>query len=379
MNKSRIKFLPFLLLIGVLFSLFSFLPNFSANAEISMRENEIVVSNDDFQVSFQATTRKGSALYPEIKDPVTVIDEDGEGREVNYYYYNWSDISNIRITMESLSPQGKTLTGVKVVVSYSETEDLTENVNTDETIFEYTVTNIFSPTQLYYYIDENSINETELNKNGHGFGIYKFDIIYTYFDNNDAQQETPQEISRSVADNGTYFAILPDDIDAFKLNDPNNDISLSTLVTSSDTFLNAYIISINEDTFKYVNPVHIVWTVEGVDINNTLYVLTKSDAVGEFEGYAYLWDNLPEGIEDGFRYGNTFFFDSNGVEGNFNVRCSIYNSNDELITFREVAVSTVKVETISYLWLIILLIILLLVIIASVILIIILKKQEKMW
>lgn len=379
MNKSRIKFLPFLILIGVLLSLFSFLPNFSADAEVSLRENEIVVSNDDFQVSFQATTRAGGTLYPEIKDPITVIDENGEGREVSYYYYNWSQISNIRISMESLSPQGKTLTGVKVVVSYSETEDLTENVNNDETIFEYNVTNIFSPTSLIYYIDENSIHETELNKNGHGFGIYKFDIIYTYFDNNDAQQENPQEISRSVADNGTYFAILPDDIDSFSPTDPTSNITLSSVVTSSDTFLNAYTISINEDTFKYVNPVHIVWTVEGVDINNTLYVLTESDAVGEFEGYAYLWPNLPEGIEDGFRYGNTFHFDSNGVEGNFNVRCSIYNSNDELITFQEISVSTVKVETISYLWLIILLIILLLVIIASIILIIILKKQEKMW
>ena len=102
MNKSRIKFLPFLILIGVLFSLFSFLPNFSADAEISMRENEIVVSNDDFQVSFQATTRAGGTLYPEIKDPITVIDENGEGREVSYYYYNWSQISNIRISMESL-------------------------------------------------------------------------------------------------------------------------------------------------------------------------------------------------------------------------------------------------------------------------------------
>ena len=102
MNKCRIKFLPFLILIGMLLSLFSFLPNSSANAEVSVRDNEIVVSNDDFQVSFQATTRAGGTLYPEIKDPVTVIDENGEGREVSYYYYNWSQISNIRISMESL-------------------------------------------------------------------------------------------------------------------------------------------------------------------------------------------------------------------------------------------------------------------------------------
>lgn len=368
-------------MIGMLLSLLSFMLNFLADAQISMRENEIVVSNDDFQVSFQATTRTGSALYPEIKDPVTVIDENGEGKEVSYYYYDWSEISNIRISLQSLSPAGKTFTGVKIVVSFNETEDLTQNVKEDETIFEYNITNnIFSPTTLTYNIDEDALSaETELNKNGHGFGIYKFDVIYTYVDNNDAQQGNSQEIERSVADDGTYFAIVPDDIDSFSSSDPSNSITLSSVVTSSDRFLNAYTISINENTYKYVNPVHIVWTVEGVDINNTLYVLTESDAVGEYEGYAYLWPNLPQGIEDGYRYGNTFYFDSNNVEGNFNVRCSIYNSNDELITFREISVSTVKVETISYLWLIILLIILLLVIIASIILIIILKKQEKMW
>ena len=103
------------------------------------------------------------------------------------------------------------------------------------------------------------------------------------------------------------------------------------------------------------------------------YVLTESDRVGQYFSYTALWPSYDK------RNGKEFVFDSNGVEGDFEVFCTIYDTEGNVKTYSVVSVTTIKDKTVSYLWLIIVLCIVAVIIIASIILIIVLKKKEKLW
>lgn len=351
------------LILGIL----TFMPTFDAFAQ---GNNSLTRSDDNFSITYTGYSTSSSVLNPTFSDPVTIIDDE-YGREVNYAYYNWSQLRFININIENyISSSTNTFTSYRLSLSYKQTENWEENTTETRTLYEETINNnVLNNQVLTFYIDEpDEIIENVLY--GDGFGIYKFDFTYSYLDNTSGQP-----FEKTLGD--MYFAVVPDDIDNI-----NRQISFDTEVLSSDKFLNTYYITLQQDDYKYVNPSHIVWSVTGIGKDNTRYVMREADKTGENDYRQALWpsygdDNEKDTEKD--MYGNDFLFDSNDVEGRFDITCTIYDTEGNIITSYVTTVTTIKDETYSYLWLIIVLIILVLIVIAAIILIVVLRKKEKMW
>lgn len=342
-------------------------------AETTEIQEMLDISDNSFNVVFTAYDRENHALDSTGTKTAIVNSNQLDEHEVEYVCYNWSDLQYFNIEMSSKTlPIGRIYHEVQLRVSYIETEDLTQNVEGEEVIFESVIeNNTLSRTPLMYFIDEGSTPESSQRKYGHGFGLYKFEFTYTYSENNDDPNEAAKIIPQSSGI--VYFAIEPDDIDEIA-SEGNNNFALNYTISSSNEFLNIYNLRIDTEKFNYVNPCHIIWTVEGTDISNVRYVLTYSDTLLDgYNSYQYLWYSLEE------RNGTTFTFDSNNIEGDFTVTCTIYDTENNYVASASQRVSTVKENNFTYLWLIIILAIVLIIIIASIVLIIILKKNEKLW
>lgn len=370
MTRKGIYSLIFASLMLIL-SIFAFMPMLNAKAQ---NDNSLSLSDSNFQVTYTGYRSSSSALRPTYKDPVTIIDDE-HGRTVNYAYYNWSEIKFININIENyISGSSDTFINFKLILSYKQTENWNENTTETRTIYEETINNnVLENKILTFYIDEpEEIIENVLY--GDGFGIYKFDFVYSYLDS-DIDSDSPQILTKTLGN--MYFAIVPDDIDT-----KSKQISFDIETYSSDKFLNTYYITIKEDDYKYVNPSHIVWSVTGIGKDNTRYVMREADKTGEDDYRNALWPSYGDNNEKDTErdmYGNDFLFDSNDVEGRFDITCTIYNTNGDIITSYVTTVNTIKDETYSYLWLIIVLVILVLIVIAGIILIVVLRKKEKMW
>ena len=373
MNKSKINvFLSIFLLVALSFvCIFSFIPIFYANAETSIgneiriSDDTMILQDDNFTVRFQGFNHSNAIMNGETKDPIKVLD-----KSINYIYYNWSELNYLKINMSAPYLSSSTqFTGAKLYVSYLQTEDWKQNVssdtnlNKDKVIYETTIFgNNFPTVPFTFYIDEQTnISEGVQTKFGNGFGIYKFEFVYSFI-----ESSQNKNIDKSMG--SIYFAIVPDNVDEVE-----GDINIKYTISSSDQFLNVYHLYLDTSTYNYVNPCYVVWTIEGVDQNNMRYVLTESDRVGQYYSYEALWPSYEN------RNGKTFVFDSNGVEGDFEIYCTIYDTDGQIKTFDMVEVTTIKDKTFSYLWLIIVLCIVFIIIVASIILIIVLKKKEKLW
>ena len=351
----------------LILSIFAFMPILSTKAQ---NDNSLSRSDSNFSITYTGYRSSSNALTPTYKEPVQIIDDE-HGRTVNYAYYNWSEIKFININIENyISGSSDTFVDFKLILSYKQTENWNENTTETRTIYEETINNnVLENKVLTFYIDEpEEIIENALY--GDGFGIYKFDFVYSYLDS-----DSGQTFEKTLGD--MYFAVVPDDIDTI-----NRQISFDIETYSSDKFLNTYYISIKEDDYKYVNPSHIVWSVTGIGKDNTRYVMREADKTGEQDYRSALWPSYGDNNEKDTErdmYGNDFLFDSNDVEGRFDISCTIYDTEGNIITSYVTTVTTIKDETYSYLWLIIVLIILVLIVIAAIILIVVLRKKEKMW
>lgn len=351
----------------LILSIFAFMPILSTKAQ---NDNSLSRSDSNFQVTYTGYRSSSNALAPTYKEPVQIIDDE-HGRTVSYAYYNWSQLKFININIENyISGNSDTFINFKLILSYKQTENWNENTTETRTLYEETINNnVLENKVLTFYIDEpEEIIENALY--GDGFGIYKFDFVYSYLDS-----DSGQPFEKTLGD--MYFAVVPDDIDTI-----NRQISFDIETYSSDKFLNTYYISIKEDDYKYVNPSHIVWSVTGIGKDNTRYVMREVDKTGEDDYRNALWPSYGDNNEKDTErdmYGNDFLFDSNDVEGRFDISCTIYDTEGNIITSYVTTVTTIKDETYSYLWLIIVLIILVLIVIAAIILIVILRKKEKMW
>ena len=356
---------------------FSFLSLNYSQAEVIIDNPETILNDDDslnisdnyYTVRFQGFNSNNTVISPEISVPILVVD-----KEITYICYDWSELSHIGINIQRTSTSNSQFifTGVKLRLSFMQTENLSQNIQ-DFNGEKYLDIPLFSSSEslsflpINYYINEqDNMEEGNQTKFGYGFGLYKFEFVYSYMDMSDTNQ--PNGIEKSIG--SVYFAVLPDNIDNL-----NGSFGINYEISSSTTFLNAYTFTINNNIYQYANPYYIEWFVEGVDEQNMRYVLTESDRVDEYFTYSSLYKGAyPYG-----RNGNTFYFDSNGIEADFRITCNIYDTSGSLKNTASIEVTTIKVDNTSYLWLIIIGIILALVIIASIILIIVLKKKEKMY
>lgn len=362
-KKRSLGFALILLVIGMMM----FVPTFSAAADTT---SGMTRSDSNFTITYTGYSSGSSVLSPTFKEPVTIIDDE-YGRVVNYAYFDWSKLRYIDINIENnISSSTNIFTYFKLVVSYKQTENWNENVTESRTIYESTISNNNLPNQkLTFYIDEpEEIIENAIY--GDGFGIYKFDFIYTYIDSTSGRT-----IEKNLGD--MYFAVVTDNIDEI-----NSKITFNIETNSSDRFLNNYYFSLYEDAYRYVNPKYLVWTVTGIGKDNTRYVMREADKTDELDYRTALWPSYGDDNEKDTEYdmfGNDFLFDSNDVEGRFDVTCTIYDSQGNIKTSYSTTVTTIKDETNSYLWLILVIILVVLIIIFAIVLIIVLRKKEKMW
>lgn len=334
------------------------------NVAKAVSASEMQVSDDNFSLQMQAFNKYSSTLTAQKKESVDV-----SGEKIDYFYFNWSEIKYLTATMNFSPKQNYQFTKMQLKVSYRQTEDWTQNVIAPETasskseivLYEkdFTTTNIPS-SRLLYYINADG-TETSEKKFGYGFGIYKFDFLYNYIEQENVYEKSIGSI---------YVAIVPDDIDSI-----NSSIHLKHTVSSSNELLNIYNVYIDSELYNYVNPIYVTWFVEGVDQNNLKYVLTKDDCSGSFATYTPVWESLDKNL----RTGTSFIFDSNNIEADWKISCIILNSDGSVKTSSSIDVTTIKEKTVSYFWLILLSVMVGLILIGSIVLIIILKKKEKIW
>lgn len=356
-----VAFLPAILLL----SLFT-TPIKTANAE-----TEIVTSIDDvsdrnhyFTLRANPVSR-GGTLRGRTQ---TVQTENGE---IKYYCFNWRDISSITFNfLSNLSGSQSIFTGYQFLVTTIQTENLETSIGQakPQTLLSGTISgNTPVMPNIYYYFDKNSNTSDSVYKfSGNDFGIYKFDFNYTFI-----EDSSPDSPTHTFSIGELYIAILPDDIDTIA----TSKLSLTYSVASSKELMNIYNVTFsNQETFKYVNPKYIKWTVFGKDKKNVEYVLTKQIRDNGHPSCKYIWEALPTEMQEG----SSFILDTNNIEGDWTVYCTIYNSDwSEKTNLSTGNLTTVKHKEKSYVWLILGIVFAVIVLIVAIILIIYWSRNKR--
>lgn len=301
----------------------------------------------DTSLDITANSRLGSNL-----EFNTVSATLANNSTIEYYVFNWSDL--YRLNFELRFPSSSTSYSFN---SYYIKSSVLEDGNFDamqpaEVLYDIedmeidTQQNIITHS-INYGIDAKSTTNTSTV--GYGYGLYKFAINF----------------------NGTndvivyYFAILPDEIPE------NTSPEIAYYITKSNSLLTAYEFMITTNDFNYIESSKIHWYVIGESKDGIKYVLTQADhqALDKPENYNYIWENVEQ-------TGQTFYFDSNGLEGTWTVYCKIEGTN---ITSNSIEVVTTKqwiTPTIIY---ISIGVFCGLIILTLIITLIVQRKKEKIW
>lgn len=323
------------------------------------------IQDDNFSMSIEANSRTQTALPLDERQVTTVV-----GENITYYCFKWSELEYFRFRFTStIKDSTKTFSYYQFLLTNIQTDDLQTSLGViePEILYQGTISNnSFSQFDFYYYIDDDAnITETSTRCTGNDFGLYKFDFVYTYTEDN-------VEIKRSVGD--IYIAILPDDIDSI----PVSEINILYSISSSNKLMNIFNLYLSNDTYKYVNPKYIQWNVVGNDKTNISYVLTQKikDENINYANSKVIWQSLPEDKVTG----TSFVFDSNDIEGKWTVYCTIKNSDgSDKLNLSVQNLSTMKQQAKSYVWLILLIVCAVLVLASVIALVVFYKKRDKVW
>lgn len=327
---------------------------------------EETVADECFSMAISVNPRRKNFSLEKVVKTI----EDTAGENLSYYCFNWRDVDYLKFKINSKNLSEKRVVGLKLVVTNLQSTYLESSVGVNESAVLYETVvknNIFAPFEFYYYIDsESEITEGVNRSKGNDFGLYKFDCIYTYL-----EEDSSNPTQVSLGD--ICVAIIPDKIDTI-------DASRTKIlydIKSSNKLMNVFKLYLSNDAYKYVNPKHLQWVVVGTDKENVNYILTKKqkeDDLDKYGNYRYIWDSLES------TSGQTFVFDSNDVEGTWTVYLQIINDDDEIIkTLTASDLSTIKVTKSSDIWWIIILIVSIFVLAGIVTLIIVKKKKDKVW
>lgn len=327
---------------------------------------EETVADECFSMAISVNPRRRNFSLEKVVKTI----EDTAGENLSYYCFNWRDVDYLKFKINSKNLSEKRVVGLKLVVTNLQSTYLESSVGVNESAVLYETVvknNIFAPFEFYYYIDSDSeITEGVNRSKGNDFGLYKFDCIYTYL-----EEDSSNPTQVSLGD--ICVAIIPDKIDTI-------DASRTKIlydIKSSNKLMNVFKLYLSNDAYKYVNPKHLQWVVVGTDKENVNYILTKKqkeDDLDKYGNYRYIWDSLES------TSGQTFVFDSNDVEGTWTVYLQIINDDDEIIkTLTASDLSTIKVTKSSDIWWIIILIVSIFVLAGIVTLIIVKKKKDKVW
>lgn len=302
--------------------------------------DDVSDKNSLFTMRATPVSRNGVTIFGKTQ---TVTTENGDRK---FYCFNWRDISSITFNFTSnLSGSKSIFTGYEFLVTAIQTENLQTSMGqaSPKQLLSGTIaSNSPSIPNIYYYIDSDAnTSDSQYKFSGNDFGIYKFDFNYTY-----VEDSSPDSPSHTLSIGELYIAILPDDVDTISV----SRISLSYTVASSKELMNVYHITFsNPEIFKYINPKYIKWSVFGKDKKNAEYVLTKQIRDNGYLSYKYIWEALPTEMQEG----SSFILDTNNIEGNWTVHCTIYNSDwTEKTSLSTGKLSTIKHKEKSYIWLI---------------------------
>lgn len=343
--------------------------NASAETNVVTSIEDISDKNGFFTFHSTAVPRSGETIYGRTE---TVMTENGE---ITYYCFNWRDISSITFSFSANLTNSKNIfTNYEFLVTSIQTENLQTSLGQAKpedtrTLLRGTISsNTPTFSNIYYFFDSDAITtDSEFKFSGNDFGLYKFDFNYTFIENTEEGTKShTQHLGKEL-----YIAILPDNIDAISV----GNLSLTYSVASSKELMNIYNITFsNQDTLKYVNPEYIKWTVTGKDKKNVSYVLTKQIQQNGFPSCKYIWEALkPEQQQ-----GTSFVLDTNNIEGNWNVHCTIYNSDfSEKTSLTTGRLTTIKHKEKSYVWLILGIVFGVIILITIIILLVYWKKNKK--
>ena len=364
-NNFSVFLAIFLLLAGTLF--FCSLGAQSASAETFSGQS---VSDDNFTVMMRANGRRNALQRDERTYNV-------HGKDITYYCFRWRDLESLSFFFSSRIQNKKVqFSSYSFDVAFLQTDNLSLSFGTEEeekqNLFTGNIANnTFSQPNFYYYVDSNRTdNPTSSRANGKDFGLYRFTFSYTLFD------ESTMQAPSTIALEPLYVSVMPDDINSIP---STQDIKIVYSISSSKKLLNAFNFSLSNDSFRYVKPELIEWQVTGIGKDKRYYCLNKKMKEENmiYANYTALWDST-ESVN-----GTSFLFDSNDVEGTWDVVCIIRNPDGvtEKMRLTLSDLSTIKAPSPSYLWLILLIIgiLIVLAVVISLIVVIKHKKHEKVW
>ena len=273
------------------------------------------------------------------------------GSSIEFYTFKWADL--YRLNFEFAFPSDAT--------AYSFNVQYIRSINLTDAVFDaleatklYNIEDIeINTTQpvvvssISYGIDGNSTSNT--NFTGNGYGLYKFSV----------------NLNNTLNVMNIYVAVFPSEI-------PENIVpDIAYYISTSTSLLTAYQFMISTNEFNYIESTKIHWYVIGESKDGIKYCLTRSDwiAMDQPENYTYIWETVTQ-------TGQSFFFDSNGLEGNWTVYCAIDGTD---IKSNSIQVTTTKkwmTPTMIYIGLGAFAGIILIVLIVTLIMH---KKHEKIW
>lgn len=326
MKKSKINLISFisvlmlLLLILISFNFVNFADNYS-RAETTQTNENFYVSvydrEDSELISDIETTFNGSKAYIfQWEDTKSLIlNLDPAKRIPTVSYENGVEVYKLTIEIEYLQGYYRNVawTNYNSVLFYSNTQRGTNSYQN------------FSKIKPEFDIDKGYVGTdlaSGVQVNVATWGIYRFRMVIN-------GQDTYSD----------YFVI-----------EPTLDIYVAPQITykttpSQVTLHSAYSFSLkNGNEFKYIDKSKLIWYVLGKAADGTSYSLTFSDINSGKEDFKNCSSAL---YETWSRTGQTFYFDDNGVTGEWKVWCEydydgILKSNVQTIkTGEKVQFSTV--------------------------------------
>lgn len=358
MNKNKILSNIFLSLICVLLIVSTFVLSFGANF---VGADEIDTSNPVANtIKVEAISRNGETLGENTR----YLWKDLQGFKISFDYSKVNEPNTIPTTADGKYSISFSISYYAGYPGTTETTDFVtfENVEVFDNIDNYNdlpsyTFNVDDILTDIFNVNENGKNE-EKKISTKGWGAYQFKI----------------NISKSASSISNIFYVEPDFIREGTILDISYEIA-----SAESSLHNAYNFTVvgADTTFKYVNKDCFVWYVYGKDFSDNAYCLTKSDAETKDEFIEYgNWIYADNAFA---RTGDTFYFDDNGIAGNWNVYCVYEDTyNNVEIKSAEKQVTTGELfEKPTIIWIIVAccaaaLIVLTIVIVVSV-------KKEKVW
>ncbi len=379
--KKNVFIVLFCVMLSLVFGVSCLVPTKNAKAEETISSTTISTTWDNFfSVSMQATPRANETIDVQQAE---VVDNLGKNR--TYWRLNWSEVERLIFVINLTNTNDAlTFTTFSLTSTFVQTDDMQTPLSpqpdkekpietpliSSKTISANSIVN----HNFYYYIDSTAVEgQTENAASGQDFGLYKFTLSYNYIKTNSANPEG-QESSNHL---DIYVAVMPTEIDEDFVYEINRaDVQILHKVSSAN-LMNQYELWLSSsELFRYVNPRYIKWEVVGTDAKRNQYVLDKNQRGEGGEKTIY------DGGSPNPPYGSSFVFNSNGIEGLWDVTCKVEDQEGHtLFSVGVKNLSTYRVEPKSNLWWIILIAVSCLVVIGLIILItiLIMKKHSRVW